>query len=61
MIATEFKTPTATIRIHDEYFEPTADSCICRLSQIVSESYKRRQLQNNAAVALNLRMRENET
>lgn len=45
MIATEFKTPTATIRIHDEYFETASDDCISRLSQIVSESYKRRQAQ----------------
>ncbi len=54
MIATEFKTPTATIRIHDEYFETATDDCISRLSQIVSESYKRRQMQvdsNGTAVA----------
>ena len=48
MITTEFKTPTATIRIHDEYFETMTDSRICRLGHIVSESYKRRQMQNNA-------------
>lgn len=53
MIATEFKTPTATIRIHDEYFETTPDSCICRLSHIVSESYKRRQMQDTTVAAPN--------
>lgn len=53
MIATEFKTPTATIRIHDEYFETTLDSCICKLSHIVSESYKRRQILSNPAAELN--------
>lgn len=60
MIATEFKTSTATIRIHDEYFETAPDNCICRLSRIVSESYKRRQMQNNAGVALNVVAGENE-
>ena len=60
MIAAEFKTPTATIRIHDEYFEAAADNCICRLSRIVSESYRRRQVQNNAAAVRNAAVRETE-
>ena len=58
MIAIEYKTPTATIRIHDEYFETMTDNCIGRLSRIVSESYKRRQMQNNAAAALKAFARE---
>lgn len=53
MIAAEFKTSTATIRIHDEYIEAAADGCIRRLSRIVSESYRRRQMQNHAVAALN--------
>ena len=52
MITTEFKTPMATIRIHDEYFEAAPDSRISQLSHIVSESYRRRQTQNRAAAAL---------
>lgn len=59
MIAAEFKTPTATIRIHDEYFETAADNRICRLGRIVSEAYKRRQLQDDTASALNAVVREN--
>lgn len=51
MIAAEFKTPAATIRIHDEYFEAAADGCISRLSHIVSESYRRRQMQGDSAPA----------
>ena len=61
MIAAEFKTPTATIRIHDDYFEAVADSRVCRLSSIVSGSYKRRQMQNSTASALNADIREKET
>lgn len=53
MITTEFKTPAATIRIHDECFETASDDCISRLSHIVSESYRRRQVQEDAAAALN--------
>lgn len=51
MITSEIRTPTATIRIHDEYFDPAPETCISRLSRIVSESYKRRQLQNIIADA----------
>lgn len=61
MIATEYKTPTATIRIHDEYFETMTDSCIGRLSRIVSESYKRRQMQNNVVAAQDTVLGEIET
>ena len=61
MIATEYKTPTATIRIHDEYFEAMTDNCIGRLSRIVSESYKRRQMQNSAVAELNAVVQKQET
>lgn len=44
MVVTEFKNTVSTVRIHDEYCELSADRCISRLSQIISESYKRRQL-----------------
>lgn len=51
MITTEINTSAATIRIHDEYFEAETDGCISRLSHIVSESYRRRQMQNDIAAA----------
>lgn len=46
MVATELKTAVSTIRIHDEYCEATTEGCISRLNHIVSESYKRRHMQN---------------
>lgn len=52
MVATELKTAVSTIRIHDEYCEATTEGCISRLSHIVSESYKRRQIQNHAGDAV---------
>lgn len=53
MITAEINTPTATIRIHDEYFESSTDRCISHLSHIISESYKRRQMQTDTVAALN--------
>ena len=47
MVAVEFKTAMATVRIHDEYCESTADRCISHLGRIISASYKRRQLLND--------------
>ncbi len=44
MIAAEFKNAVSTVRIHDEYCASETAHCITRLGQIISESYKRRQL-----------------
>ncbi len=44
MIAAEFKNAVSTVRIHDEYCASETAHCITRLGQIVSDSYKRRQL-----------------
>ena len=42
MVASEFNTPEATVRIHDDWVEPVTDSRISQLSRIVSASYRRR-------------------
>lgn len=42
MVASEFNTPAATIRIHDDWMEPVTDSRASQLSRIVSASYRRR-------------------
>ncbi len=44
MIAAEFKNAVSIVRIHDEYCASETEHCITRLGQIVSDSYKRRQL-----------------
>lgn len=51
MVAAEFKTPAATIRIHDDCVEGSADGSISRLGRIVSRSYQRR-TQNDAGGAI---------
>lgn len=50
MVAAEFKTPAATIRIHDDCVEDWTDGSISRLGRIVSRSYQRK-LQNEAGGA----------
>lgn len=42
MVASEFNTPEATVRIHDDWVEPVTDSRISQLSRVVSASYRRR-------------------
>ena len=42
MSTTEYRTPNATVRIHDELCVKAPDHWIEQLSSIVSESYKRR-------------------
>lgn len=51
MIAAEFKNAVSTIRIHDEYCEASPTRCISQLGRIVSESYKRRKLSDQAGIA----------
>lgn len=54
MIAAEFKNAVSIVRIHDEYCASETAHCITRLGQIVSESYKRRQLSHDTnGAALN--------
>lgn len=50
MIAAELNSTVSTIRIHDEFCDSSIDSHISRLSRIVSESYKRRQLASEAGL-----------
>lgn len=42
MITSEFTTPVSTVRIHDDCLDSVATNSMARVSQIVSESYKRR-------------------
>lgn len=54
MIAAEFKNTVSIVRIHDEYCSSETGLCITRLGQIVSKSYKRRQLScETDGIALN--------
>lgn len=55
MIAAEYNNSVSTIRIHDEFCEPTIDHHISRISYLVSESYKRRQFngENGEVAAMN--------
>lgn len=51
MVVAEYKNEVVTIRIHDEYCTKATDECIARLGYIVSESYKRRQLEKEKGYA----------
>lgn len=42
MIAAEFKTQAATVRIHSDWLEPMSEDRAARLGRIVSRSYQRR-------------------
>lgn len=43
MIVAEIKNPTVTVRIHDDFFDTAHQARINRISQIVTDHYKRRQ------------------
>ena len=43
MIVAEIKNPTVTVRIHDDFFDTAHQDRINRISQIVTDHYKRRQ------------------
>lgn len=42
MIAAEWKTEASVVRVHDEYYEKEPKSYLAQVSQIVSQSHKRR-------------------
>lgn len=48
MIATEIKNDNATVRIHDTFCNNVSQESISRVNQIVSNSYKRRTLEENS-------------
>ena len=48
MVTAEFKNTVSIVRIHDEFFESSADNCLSQLSRIISSSYKRRQMARRA-------------
>ncbi len=43
MIVAEIKNPTVTVRIHDDFFDAAHHTRISHISQIITDSYKRRQ------------------
>ena len=43
MIVAEIKNPTVTVRIHEDFFDTAHLARINRISQIVTDHYKRRQ------------------
>ena len=44
MIADEIKTDSSIVRIHDEFCSSPSQECMSHLNQIVSNSYKRRNM-----------------
>lgn len=42
MIAAEWKTDASIVRVHDEYYEKEPKGYLAQVSQIVSQSHKRR-------------------
>lgn len=48
MVTAEFKNTVSIVRIHDEFFEDSADQCLSQLSRIISSSYKRRKMARSA-------------
>lgn len=51
MIAAEYKTAAAIVRIHDDCCEYSADACLSRVSSVVSASCRRRAAQQHTAAA----------
>lgn len=51
MIVAEYKNAGIIVRVHDEHFSAAADQCLSKLGSIVSESYKRRILEQETSVA----------
>jgi len=54
MIVAEIKNPTVTVRIHDDFFDTAHQARINRISQIVTDHYKRRQADMKRDTPLNL-------
>lgn len=42
MIAAEYKTASAVVRVHDDCVEGSADACLSRIRSILSASCRRR-------------------
>ena len=53
MITIEIKTKSSTVRIHDEFCSNPTQGCISHLNQIVSNSYKRRNMAEQSVVHSN--------
>lgn len=45
MIVAEYRSDVSTVRIHDEHCEKKADRLMPCLNYVVSQSYKRRQME----------------
>lgn len=53
MITTEIKTKSSIVRIHDEYCSVPSEGCISHLNQIVTNSYKRRNITEEPTINQN--------
>lgn len=51
MIVREYKNGLVTVRIHDEYCNEAAAQSLSQLDRIVSNSYRRRKLEQQPEVA----------
>ncbi len=51
MIVAEYKGRGVVVRIHDECIKGTTDQCLLELGRIVSNSYKRRKLEQGPSIA----------
>lgn len=59
MIAAEYKTASAIVRIHDDCCESSADACLSRISSLVSASCQRRAAEQRTAAAVSQHSEKN--
>ena len=52
MIVAEYKDRGVVVRIHDECISGTSEQCLLELGRIVSNSYKRRKLEQGPSIAV---------
>ena len=49
MIVSEIKSPSVTVRIHDDFFDASNQMRFAKISHIITDSYKRRQSEQENA------------
>ncbi len=59
MIAAEYKTASAIVRVHDDCFGDSADACLSRISSVVSASCRRRAAEQRTAAAVSQHSEKN--
>lgn len=45
MIAAEYTTGTAVVRVHDDFCGTQIEQCLARINDVVSQSYRRRSVE----------------